>query len=164
MKATEYAKSQVEGALDFLNTCVQGMDEAQYNWKPSGTCNPVCKLHAHALASVDFFITSLLQGQKTSWPQIASKAGFPTNIMEIWQSDATISPSAMQDYANSLRESVISYINTLSDEDLDREIDTRFFDTQTVGWVLQHAGVHTAGHTGEISAVKGMQGLKGLPF
>ncbi len=164
MKASEYAKVQVEGALDFLNTCVQGMDEAQYNWKPSGTCNPVCKLHAHALASVDFFVTTLLQGQKTSWPQIASKVGLPTNATEIWQSEATISPSAMQEYANSLRESVISYINTLSEEDLSQEIDTRFFGTQTAGWVLQLVGSHTAAHAGEISAVKGMQGLKGLPF
>ena len=164
MNASEYAKGQVEGALDFLNTCVQGMDEAQYNWKPAGTCNPICKLHAHALSAVDFFITSTLQGQKTSWPQIASQVGLPTNAREIWQSDATVSPSAMQEYAKSLRESVISYINTLSDEDLNREIDTRFAGTQTFGWVLQLVGSHTAAHAGEISAVKGMQGLKGLPF
>jgi hypothetical protein len=30
--------------------------------------------------------------------------------------------------------------------------------------VLQLLGMHTAGHAGDMATVKGMQGLKGLPF
>jgi len=46
MKAKDYARSQVEGALDFLAHEAKDMDEAQYNHKPDGTCNSAAKLHA----------------------------------------------------------------------------------------------------------------------
>ena len=48
--------------------------------------------------------------------------------------------------------------------DLDSEVDTRFLGTQSVGWMLTFITYHTLIHTGEIAAVKGMQGLKGLPI
>lgn len=164
MKAKDYARSQVEGALDFLATCAQGMDEAQYNHKPAGNCNSAAKLHAHALSGADFFVTALLAGQPLKWPEFASQAGLPANAREIWGSDVTISPSVMDAYANAIKDPILSYIDSISDEDLDREIDTRFASTQTIAWVLQLVGSHTVGHAGEISAVKGTQGLKGLPF
>ena len=55
-------------------------------------------------------------------------------------------------------------MSVLAYEDLGTEVDTRFLGTQSVGWVLTFITYHTLIHTGEISAVKGMQGLKGLPF
>ena len=164
MNAKDYARSQVEGALDFLATCAKDMDEAQYNHKPAGNCNPAAKLHAHALSGADFFVTVVLAGQPLKWPEFASQTGLPENAMEIWGSDATVKPSVMQAYAEAIKGPILEYVDSLSDEDLDREIDTRFAGTQTIAWVLQLVGSHTLGHAGEISAVKGTQGLKGLPF
>ena len=164
MNAKDYARSQVEGALDFLATCAKDMDEAQYNHKPAGNCNAAAKLHAHALSGADFFVTVVLAGQPSKWPEFASQTGLPENAMEIWGSDVTVKPSVMQAYAEAIKGPILEYIDTLSDEDLDREIDTRFAGKQTIAWVLQLVGSHTVGHAGEISAVKGTQGLKGLPF
>ena len=164
MKAKDYARTQVEGALDFLATCAKDMDEAQYNHKPEGKCNSAAKLHAHALSGADFFVTGVLAGKPSKWPEFASQTGLPENAMEIWGSDATISPTVMQAYAEAIKGPILEYVDSLSDEDLDREIDTRFAGKQTIAWVLQLAGSHTVGHAGEISAVKGTQGLKGLPF
>ncbi len=164
MNSKDYARSQVEGAFDFLATCAQGMDGAQYNHKPDGNCNSAAKLHAHALSGAEFFVTAILAGQPSKWPEFASQTGLPGNAMEIWGSDATVSPSVMQAYAEAIKAPILDYIDTLSDEDLDREVDTRFAGTQTVAWVLQFVGSHTVGHAGEISAVKGTQALKELPF
>ena len=164
MKAKDYARKQVEGALDFLAMCAKDMDEAQYNHKPDGNCNPAAKLHAHALSGAEFFVSGLLAGQPSKWPEFASQTGLPENAMEIWGSDATISLDVMQAYAEAIKGPMLEYVDTLSDDDLDREIDTRFAGKQTVAWVLQLVGSHTVGHAGEISAVKGTQGLKGLPF
>ena len=164
MNAKDYARSQVEGALDFLATCAKDMDEAQYNHKPAGNCNAAAKLHAHALSGADFFVTVVLAGQPSKWPEFASQTGLPENAMEIWGSDATVKPSVIEAYAEAIKGPILEYIDTLSDEDLDREIDTRFAGKQTIAWVLQLVGSHTVGHAGEISAVKGTQGLKGLPF
>ena len=164
MKATEYARSQVGGALDFLATCAKEMDEAQYNHKPDGKCNPAGKLHAHALSGADFFVTAMLQGQAPKWPEFAAQTGLPANAMEIWGSDATIKSSVMEAYASAIKDPILAYIDSLTEDDLDREVETRFMGTQTVAWVLQLVASHTLGHAGEISAVKGIQGLKGLPM
>ncbi len=164
MKATEYARSGLGGALDFLAICAKDMDDAQYNHQPEGKCNPVAKLHAHALSGADFFVSTMLAGQPSKWPEVAAKTGLPANAMEIWGSDAKVSLDVMTEYANAIKDPILAYVDSLTDEDLDREIDTRFMGTQTVGWVLQLATSHTLGHAGEISAIKGTMGLKGLPM
>ena len=106
------------------------------------------------------YVNLLLEAQPSSWGELAKKEGLGEDGAGIWSGDGNISLSAMQEYAKSLNESV----NSLSEADFDREVDTRFAGTQSVGWVLALTAVHTATHTGEISAVKGMQGMKGLPF
>jgi len=164
MKATDYARNQVKEALDFLATCSKDMDETQYNQDPGGKCNPAGKLHAHALSGADFFVNTLLGGQASKWPEFGPKTGLPANQLEIWKSDATIDPSIMKAYADAIRSPILEYIETLTDDDLDREIDTRFMGKQTVAWVLQLATSHTLGHAGEISAIKGTMGLQGLPM
>ena len=57
------------------------------------------------------------------------------------------------------------YVSSLGPADLERKVDTGFVGEQTVGYVLGNICVgHVAEHNGEIAALKGVQGLKGLPF
>ena len=164
MNATQYAKTEIRQGLDFLDLCVKGMTDEQYNWKPSGTCHPASKLHAHVLYYVDFSINLVLEANPSTWGQFAEKEGLGANVPEIWSADSSITLSAMQEYATDLTESVESYFGASIEKDLDRQVDTRFIGTQTVGWMLTFITYHTLIHTGEIAAVKGMQGLKGLPI
>ena len=163
MNATQYAKTEILQGLDFLDLCVKDMTDEQYNWMPSGTGHPASKLHAHILYYLDFSINLVLGANPSSWGEFAKKEGLGESVAEIWTSDTTISPSAMQEYAKGLKPSVESYFGSVRDADLDKEVDTRFLGTQTVCWMLTFITYHTLIHTGEISAVKGMQGLKGLP-
>jgi len=58
-----------------------------------------------------------------------------------------------------------AYISSLTDEEMNREIETSFLGRQTVGQFLNGLTLHHMGlHTGEIATMKGVQGLKGLPF
>ena len=164
MNATTYAKLQLQRSFDLLNVATQGVDDSQYNWKPAGTCNPVSKMHAHALSAIDVFINGIIKGSAPNWPEFAAKNGWPADAMEVWGSDATFSLQSTEEYGKKMQEMALNYVSTLSDSDLDREVETRFFGKQSVGFVLQLLGEHTAAHAGDISAVKGMQGLKGLPF
>ena len=164
MNATQYAKTEIRQGLDFLDLCVDGMTDEQYNWKPSGTCHRASKLHAHILFYLDLSINLVLGANPSSWGQFARKEGLGANVAEIWTADSNITLSTMQEYANSLKYSVEAYFGSVSDEDLDREVDTRFLGTQSVGWMLTFITYHTLIHTGEIAAVKGMQGLRGLPI
>lgn len=164
MNATTYAKLQLEQAFGLMNGTAKGMDEQQYNWKPEGTCNPVGKNHVHALTSIDFFLNAVAQGKPTFWQAVATEHGLPQNPLEVWGYDGRIPMDVVNAYGLQVQTSALDYVASLSDADLDREVDTRFFGTQNVGFLLQLAGMHTVGHTGDMAALKGIQGLKGLPF
>jgi len=98
------------------------------------------------------------------WPAFAPQHGLPPNPMEIWGHNASISGAAMKEYAEQIQKATLDYIATLKDDDLDRQVDTQFFGTQPLAFLLQLASMHATGHAGDVAAVKGMQGLKGLPF
>jgi len=73
MNAPSYARSQLESAFDNVDLCMQGLDDDTYNWQPSGTCNPISKLHVHIVSSMDFFTNSILQGKRSGWPEVAAQ-------------------------------------------------------------------------------------------
>jgi hypothetical protein len=164
MNAIEYAKTNLEASLGLLNTCAGGMDEGQYNFKPAGTCNSAAKSHVHAVSSLDFFINGIIKGGELSWTKVAQANGLPANPLELWNFEGTIPMAAIAEYSKDAQKAALDYVATLSDADLDREIDTQFFGKKSVAWLIQLAGTHAVGHAGDMAAVKGMQGLKGLPF
>ena len=164
MNASAYARQQLGQAFGLLNAVAKGLDDAQYNWKPGGTCNAIAMTHVHALTSLDFFLNGVLQGKPTIWQSFAAEHAMPANPLEIWTYDGDVALSAISGYGVEVQKSALDYVASLADDDLDREVDTRLFGTRSIAFVLQLADVHTAGHTGEMAAVKGMQGLEGLPF
>ncbi len=56
-----------------------------------------------------------------------------------------------------------AYLERLADEDLDREV-TMMGGTRQVADALTTVAAHTLEHSGEIAALKGVQGGKGLPY
>jgi hypothetical protein len=165
MNGADYAKLQLEETLGLLNMIVGDVDEAQYNWIPEGTtCNSVAKSHVHVLSSIDFFVNMIVGGGRSKWPETAEKLGLPANPIQIWQADARIALAPMKEYAQYVQQSALQTISNLDDAALDREIETQFFGKHPAAWYIQLAGMHTAGHAGDMAAIKGMQGLKGLPF
>lgn len=164
MNAIEYARQDLAEALGLLKLCASGMTDEQYNWKPGGTCNVAAQSHVHALTSVDFFINGIVRAGQLIWTDVAAAGGLPANPLQIWQHNEVIPYATIKDYGDRLQQAVLEYLGTLSDQDLDREIETQFFGKKSVAWLVQLAGNHAVGHGGDIAAVKGMQGLKGLPF
>jgi len=164
MKATDYVKLQTEQAFGLLKTAADGMDDAQYNLDAPGTCNAAAKSHVHALTAFDFFVLNKAKGGDMLWPQFAATHGLPPNPTGIWGYTGTISGGAIKEFADQVQSATLGYIATLTDADLDDEVDTQFFGKQSRAYVLQLAAMHATGHAGDVAAVKGMQGLKGLPF
>lgn len=164
MNAVEYATQNLRESFGLLNMCAGGMNDEQYNWSPAGTCNPAAKSHIHALTSVEFFVTATVQGGKMQWPEIAAANGLPPNPTQIWSHDKMVPVAVINEYSQLVQKAALDYVASLKDADLDREIETQFFGKKSVAWLLQLAGNHAVGHGGDIAAVKGMQGLKGLPF
>jgi hypothetical protein len=164
MNAVQYAQSQLKQAFGLVNMCLDGMTEAQFNFSPGGTANPPAKTAVHIATPLDFFILHTIKGDPMQWPEVAAANGLPANGQEIWKFEGAIPMQPVIDYNKRLQEQVVDYVGTLSESDLERVIETQFFGKQTVAFLLQLFGGHAVSHAGEIAALKGMQGLKGLPF
>ncbi|MHB8377230.1 MAG: DinB family protein [Dehalococcoidia bacterium] len=164
MKATEFAVNSINGALGFLDMCVSDVNDDVYNLEPAGTCNSIAKVHLHALSTFDFFVNGLISGQPLIWQEHAAKMGLPGTPLEIWKADTPISKSAVEEYASKLRPRVSEQLAGLGDDIFTREFDTTLAGKQNGAWVLSLLPMHTSAHAGEIAAIKGTQGLKGLPF
>jgi hypothetical protein len=164
MNAVTYAKKTLEQTFALFNVIADGLTDAQYNWKPEGTANNIAKSHVHAMSSIDFFINATLAGGQMIWPEVAARNGLPENPTEIWAHASPIPFPPMKEYAARVQKAALDYVSTLSDADLDREVETPFFGKKNVAFLVALSGVHAMGHGGDIAAIKGLQGLKGLPF
>ena len=163
MKNSSLLRLQLNEAFDWLDQVIADLTPEQYSWQPEGSANPISKLHAHTLSSADFWMNLMGLQKPMLWMGVSQKLGLPSNFIEVWQTDAPINLSDMQEYARSLREASAA-IDTLDDAALQRELTAPVFGKRDVGFVLRLAGIQMAIHTGEISAAKGLQGLQGLPF
>jgi DinB family protein len=164
MDAVTYAQQGLKRTFGLFNQIADGMTPEQYNWKPAGTANAIGKTHVHAMTSVDLFINGTLAGAEMRWKAFAAEQGLPPNPIEIWSFSGEISLDAMKTYSHGVQEAALAYVASLTDPDLDREVDTAFFGKQTAAFMIGLTGIHVMGHGGDMAAVKGLQGLKGLPF
>jgi hypothetical protein len=164
MDAVTYAQQHLKRTFGLFNQIADGMTAEQYTWKPAGTANAIAKTHVHAMTSVDLFINATLASAEMRWKTFAAEQRLPANPMEIWGFSGDISLDAMKEYSRGVQDAALEYIATLTDGDLDREVDTAFFGKQTAAFMIGLTAIHVMGHGGDIAAVKGLQGLKGLPF
>jgi hypothetical protein len=154
----------LDEAFTWLDQVIEGMTTEQYAWQPDGSANPVSKLHAHTLNSADFWVNLMALGKPMQWMTVSQKLGLPSNMIEIWGTEAPINLPDMLDYQRELRAQVLPDIEALTDEALTRELTAPMFGKRDVGFVVRLSAMQLAIHTGEISAAKGLQGLQGLPF
>ena len=72
---------------------------------------------------------------------------------------------AARKYAQAVYANTNSYLDTLTPDDLDKEMEIPGFGKNPLAYYIGMAAlIHPANHVGEISAMKGMQGAKGYPF
>ncbi len=150
---------------------MEGVTAGIVNKQPGGTANPIGALYAHVVSSEDVMISGLLQGkQPLAATTFAGKTGMsemhPVDDAEIpgWFKRVQVDLPALRTYAKAVQEATDAYLAGLKPEDLDRKIEFFQFGPQTVNWIVGiAASIHANNHIGEISTLKGLQGLKGYP-
>jgi hypothetical protein len=83
-----------------------------------------------------------------------------------WGRRVTIDLPAMRAYAQAVYANTDAYLATVTPEEWSRPLDLTPVGTghQTVGFLLTLVLLDGAAHCGEISTIKGLQGLQGYPF
>lgn len=172
-------------AATYLNHVVMAdVTEEAAHWKPEGIANPIGATCGHVLVSVDAFVHGTLRGQA---PMFASTFAGRTGLSDLppmpepgspgmatygedfhrWATGLRVDLPVLRAYRDSLFASVREWLATRTYADLERPIDLTLLGIgmTTEGFVLHNVIVgHLLAHTGEIAALKGIQGLKGYPF
>lgn len=169
MDAKEYIQRQLNTARRVCDAAVGDLTDEQLNWTPPGTTNPIRAILIHILAAEDRFIQAALQGKPLVWQTEAwaervglkSLPGYGQGWDESKQTPLKLAP--LLDYRTSVRAATDAYIATLTPAELDRQVEL-IGSQRPVADALAIMAVHIASHGGEIAALKGVQGLKGLPF
>ena len=130
----------------------------------------ISSIYAHAVLAEDNIINGMFQGkaplfQEGGWEaKTGVKAPQGPMQNEEWAAGVNMDLSKFQEYANGVFAQTDAYLANLSDGEMERKIQGPIGET-TIGWFLVHIlATHFPQHMGEIAALKGVHGLKGLPF
>lgn len=163
---------QLKGYHDIMEQTIADCGQATLDHTlPGATIGNIGSVYAHTVFSEDGIIQGMLQGggplyhgqgwgKRLNVPMPASPELAPE-----WARGVRMDLPPFREYAKAVYAATDAYVARCSDAELDRKLDTGFIGEQTVAFILSNiVGWHVAQHNGEIAALKGVQGLKGLPF
>jgi hypothetical protein len=160
-------KEQMQALHGTLEAAIGDCPEESLTQKlPGSTINSIGAIYAHTILGEDGLLNGLIRGGTPvyfagGWAQ---KVGLemPQGSMEPdWT--VTLDINLFREYAAAVYNATDDYLATVSDTDLDRVVDAGFAPPMPVrSFVANILAWHVATHQGEISALKGVQGLNGL--
>ena len=133
---------------------------------PGAKINSIGAIYAHTVFGEDGILNALIRGQPPvyfagGW---ADKIGIemPRGGMEPdWS--VTMDLGLFRQYAAAVYQATDNYIASLTNDELERVVDLGFAPPMPVRSAIANVlAWHAATHQGEISALKGVQGLEGL--
>jgi hypothetical protein len=158
MNTVELLRYSLDTAFGILSQVTADLTQEQIDWQPPGVVNTIGSTYSHILTYVDWFVQDLCIDQKP----------FPKSIENATQEHGMRHVQAdiveLQENAGAVWAKAQDWLSSLTPADLDIIRNT------TVGELSQGQMVdiyiiwHLNVHCGEISALKGCQGLKGYPF
>ena len=172
MNAVQLLREQFKSVHDLMEATVSDLTDETANFTDTGKALSAGAAYAHAVLIEDTVIASMLM-QKTPLSADTSQTGLsePSPTMAEWDKypDWTkrvkVDIKKFSEFAKKVYRATDEYLATIKDEDLDKEMDLGPMGKHTLSYLLNNFTLlHFANLTGEVSAAKGIQGLKGYPF
>jgi hypothetical protein len=164
-------KVAFDGSHRWFQGTIADVTQEHADVVPEGVAHPIGELIAHVLHSEDFMINTAIQGKPTVWETDgwAERLGVPLMLGQESESARAFrcDTQAMRDYSQAVYASTEAFFADLSDADLDGELDLTDMgmDKYPLGVFLTNLLLgNNYAHTGEISALKGILGMRGYPF
>ncbi len=173
--AVKFILSDLKNAHNYFEQTMDGVTSEVAHFMPNGTANPIAGIYAHLIFSEDFFLHFFLKKDQplfeTTWKDKTGISSLqPTEWVEAypkWLKEVKIEIPKVYDYAKAVFAESEKYIENLSDNDLEQKIDMSMFgmgDKEQGDMIHMMIVGHIWSIMGEISVLKGIQGLKGYPF
>jgi uncharacterized damage-inducible protein DinB len=169
MDTLEYILMQLSSLREQANDTLKDTTDEQLNWAPPGTVNSIKATYLHLVTCEDIYIQNVLRDQPLVWETggwgkrigIENIPGVGDGWAEVQAAQLTL--GSLLEYDQAVQAETRAYLEKLNDKELTRVV--KFYDNDApAAAVLVFLVTHSSGHLGEIAAVKGMQGVKGLPF
>jgi hypothetical protein len=158
MNTVELLQFSLGAAFDILSSVTADLTREQADWRPPGTANTIGSIYSHILTYVDYYVRNyFIEGR----PQPVTVESRPA---ELWMQDVQVDLSKLHAYAAEVLSTALNWLSTLAPEDLEHRSLTTAGEINE-GQALELFIIwHINAHCGEISALKGCQGLKGYPW
>lgn len=167
---------QLKNARQVLEGTMEGVTADHAHWTPPGTANPLGATYAHAVMTIDGMVNGMIAGAEPLFMSAnvgisepppgpdPDNPGFPD--WGPWGRRVQVDVPAMREYAQAVYAASDERLASVTDEVLVRTVDLSGYGIgeQSVGDLLGTVIANTHWHTGEISCLKGLQGVKGYPF
>jgi hypothetical protein len=170
MDAIGLLRSQFSQAHQWLDVTLGDVTGEQLHWYGDDGTGSAAAQYAHAVISEDLLLNMFLRGAEplmmSSW---VAKTGLseppPMDDWSGWSRSVRVDLDQFREYAQAVRRQTDEYLASLTEEELDREFDSAPlpFGIMSVARLLNILHGHVYMHAGEISVVKGLQGLQGYP-
>jgi DinB superfamily len=167
MDIFEYIKRQMAGVRRMVDMTMKDMTPELFNWATPGTANTISATFIHFMSVEDNFIQAVIQGKPRVWDSggWSEKTGVQKtpSIGENWDEfkHRQVAIQPLLDYKTAVWAATDAYLATLTEEELDRKVKFAGGE-RTVADMLLMSMSQSLSHNGEIAALKGVQGAKGL--
>ena len=168
MDVLEYIQRQMTGMRRSVNNVMKDMTPELFNGATPGTANAISATFVHFMYTEDNFIHKVIQGKPGVWESDSwsEKTGIQKvpGIGEDWSSykHRQIAIQPLLDYQAAVWAATDAYLAALTPLELDRKVQFAGGD-RTVADMLLLSVSQALSHAGEIAALKGVLGAKGLP-
>ena len=177
MDAITLLREALNEAHALLEAVMEGVTPEAAHWIPPGSANPVGATYAHVVLIEDMTINGVLRHRRplyeTTWAgkvgmnELMPHQGEEWGDYANWTRRVRVDLQQVREYARAVYANSDEYLASLRPEDLDTPLDLSGMGDGdvTLGHVLSRSVVgHADNIAGEISCLKGLQGLQGYPF
>ncbi|MBI3360684.1 MAG: DinB family protein [Chloroflexi bacterium] len=168
MDTVTLIRDNAKHAHGYFDGAMADVTQEMADWIPPGVAHKIGAEYAHLAVAEDTLMNAVVRGGapmfSSSW---AGKTGIsePQMYNELeWSKRVKVEMAATRQYCAAVFAATEEYVGTLKDTDLARVIDISQLGMgqQNVAWILSNLTVgHVHDVTGEISCLKGLQGVRG---
>lgn len=171
MNAVEAMRIQINTSHQIVEGTVADLTPELCDHIPGGKAHPIGATYYHIVTAEDFIVnnirgqTPLMMGEWAGKTGVSEPPPAPGGDFFGWANRVKVDIGQARKYAEAVYANTNAYLDSLTDADLDKEIDAPGIGKNSLAYYLGiGALIHPANHVGEISALKGVQGATGYPF
>jgi hypothetical protein len=171
MDALSVLRDGIQWGHGLVEQVMADVTPEQAHTAPPGSAHSIAAIYAHALLAEDGIINMMLRGDEplfaSAWAQGCGVPNPTMFLSEEWSRSLKVDLDALRRYSQAVSAATARYLETLTPADLEatRDLTSAGLGQQTVGWMLNVlVASHLNNMAGELSCLKGLQGLKGYPF